>query len=1100
MQNQSAEVVARDPKTYVLGLDLGVSSVGWAAIELKTDTDGEPLRNHPTSILGMGVRRFDAGVSGTQEDIRRGKDQSHATDRRVARSARRLLWRRKRRKQRVFELLVEQGLLPQATGDCPTERTTTLQALDLELHAAHVSEGDRRESHVVPYTLRAKALYHALTPHELGRALYHLAQRRGFLSNRKSPQRESEDDGVVKEAISALQQDIVDSGCATLGEYLGKIDPEGERRSDASPRIRGRWTSRKMYVDEFHEICRRQKEFHSCLRDEKFTAKLFDAIFGQRPLRSQTSLIGTCDLIPGRRRAAVACIPFQRFRLLQKLNDLSYIDHDGEIKRPNTEQRKALLEKLIREGDLTWSSVSKILGLKRKNKETNLPLFSHESGGEKKLIGDRTTSRLVKILGEEFEGLNNDQLIELVDEIRSYANEEMLSRRLRNHWNLSEHQAAELAAVRFEPGYGSLSRKAISLLIPKMLEGISFATAQKSTPELESDTTIASLPLLPPQGDGANLWANKADQDQTIYRSFSNPAVSRTLSELRKVVNALIRKHGKPSFIRVELARDLKNSRSRRADLTKRRNRNQAMRARAKEAIEKERGNTNPSRSDIEKWLLAEECGFICPYSGKVIPRNKVLTAEFEIEHIIPFSLSFDNSFANKTLSHRDWNRDKGNRTPLEAFSTRQDWDSILQRVKRFSGPYARRKLDLFQRAQPTEAEFLERQLTETRYIARQAVDYLSTLYGGSIETRTDDEPGTRRVSVTPGRATSLLRNGWQLHSITGGSKDRKDHRHHAIDALIVALTQDRFLQEVSFAAAQANSRRLERLTTEIDLPWETFLEETREHYETINVSCRPNRKLNGRLHKETIFSRPLKSRHKNDKPEFFAVRRPLEMISNTEINQIVDDRIREIVTQHLSAHKNDLKAAFADPNNHPYLTSKNGRIIPIHRVRVRRREKPKKIGKGVSARYVVPGANYRLDIIAKLDDEGQDRKWISRIVNRLDAKTEYSQWKHHGANDDTSPNPLNSPPIEEDERFVFSLMAGDHLMIDLGEDEPALCRVNNISESEIELQRHNDARSATELRKIPGGRIRRRPENLRSDNAKKVEVSPLGEIIPASR
>ena len=1087
-------------KSYILGLDLGVMSIGWAAVEIRTKKNGDADRNSPVGILDMGVRRFDAGVSGTQEEIRKGKDQSHATDRRNARSARRLSWRRKRRKQRVYRLLVKHGLLPETDGT-PESITNSLQALDRQLHKKHVTPGDRHAGNVVPYTLRALALTEQLEPFELGRAIYHLAQRRGFLSNRKAPPKKDEDEGVVKASISQLYDDIEASGCETLGEYLSNVDAEGDTRSDDHSRIRGRWTERKMYIDEFNLILERQLKYHDQLGNEDFTKELRDAIFDQRPLKSQASLIGTCDLVPGRRRAAKACLPFQQFRLMQKLNDLTYIDGSGEKRELDTDQKSRLRDELLATGDLTWARVRKIIGLGTKNKETGLPLFSHEEGGDKKLVGDRTSAKLISKIPDKFASLSREEQTELVDEIRSYADEEMLAKRLRERWSLSDAEATEVSALRFEPGYGSLSRKAIAILIPKLDAGMQLQSAIKDSPELSDRRETPLWPLLPPQGDNAKLWKENRRPDRLIYESFSNPTVARSLSELRKVVNALIRRYGRPEFIRVELARDLKNSRTRRADLSKRRDRNQAIRAAAKVAIEQEYGNDHPSRSDIEKWLLAEECGFICPYSGKPIPRSKVLTAEFEIEHIVPFSLSFDNSFANKTLSHRDWNRDKGNRTPFAAFGSRKDWAQIVQRVKRFFGPYARTKLDRFLREQPEESDFIERQLSETRYLARQATDYLSLLYGGIVEPREEDAVGRRRVLVTPGRATSLLRKGWQLEAVTGGAKNRKDHRHHAIDALIIALTQDGFLKKLSQAAERANEMQLSRLTTEIDPPWKSFIKDAKTSYERINVSCRPNRKLNGGLHKETVFSRPLHEQNAgNETPKFFAVRKPLVSLTKNEVGNIVDDRVREIVMEHLNNHDGDLKAAFSDPNQHPSLPTKSGRPIPIHRVRVRRREKPRRIGKKTSERYVVPGANHHLQIISQLDENGQESRWVGRVVSRLDAMTKFRNWKSsdHVASGATSP--LRQSLAGDREELRFSLMPGDHLLIDLEDEKQVLCRVNNISESDIELQRHNDARSATELRKISGGRIRRSPETLRRDNARKVEVSPLGEVFPSGR
>ncbi|MCG8587477.1 MAG: hypothetical protein MI757_22450, partial [Pirellulales bacterium] len=231
-------VTAIKLKNYLLGIDLGPSSIGWAVIEL--DEHGNPVR-----ILAAGVRRFEAGVQG---DIESGRDVSSATERRDARGPRRQHWRRQWRQRKVFRLLARHGLLPACDDDSHDARHQHLQELDASLREQYETNEDRREAHVLAYRLRAMALDAdaPLDLHALGRAFYHLAQRRGFLSNRKAAG-DDDERGAVKQGIAELADKLQQTGSRTLGEYFASLDPEEQR-------IRSRWTSRAMYIDEFNAM------------------------------------------------------------------------------------------------------------------------------------------------------------------------------------------------------------------------------------------------------------------------------------------------------------------------------------------------------------------------------------------------------------------------------------------------------------------------------------------------------------------------------------------------------------------------------------------------------------------------------------------------------------------------------------------------------------------------------------------------------------------------------------------------------------------------------------------------------------------------------
>lgn len=1057
---------------YRLGLDLGSGSVGWAAV---LDADAESPK-----ILAMGVRRFEAGVQG---DIEAGRDESRATARRDARGPRRQTWRRQYRLRKVFRVLQRLGLLPESDDDSHDTRNRVIADLDRQLRAEYLAGADHVAHQVLPYRLRAAALDEKLSRFALGRALYHLAQRRGFLSNRKAGKKD-EDTGVVKKDIGKLYGEIERKHCRTLGEYFASLDPEQQK-------IRGRWTARQMYLDEFEKIWTAQSKHYGDLNAENHEL-LSDAVFHQRKLKSQKGLIGACDLEPSKRRAPAASMEYQEFRLLQRVNDLVMIDpgnrkysligkDDLELLPEAAAKREALIAALQEAESLTFAKIGKILGLKaeKRDGESIKWTFNLQEGGEKGIKGNTTAAKLLGALGERWTQLSEEDRYRLVDEILSFETEEVLVRRLMRGWQLPEKEAKEVADIHFEQGYGSLSRKAIRSLLPALRRGIPYATARdEAYPEAKTvEIVLESLP--------AKHKCNR-------LRDVRNPAVERALSELRLVVNALIRKYGKPESIRVELTRELKHSRERRKKMTERNRKNETLRSDAHAEILKEMKHERYcSAYNILKVRLAEECNWECPYTGRTIGMADLVGdhPQFEVEHIVPFSRSFDNSFANKTLCYLEENRIKGNRTPFEAYGHSERWDEILRRVGRFRGERSlvARKLDLFKRENLDDAEeFTNRQLTDTAYMSRLAAEYLGLLYGG----RTDAE-GTMRVRVSPGRVTSYLRGEWDLNKILGVSeeKERGDHRHHAIDALVVALTGANEIQKLSRAAERAEAQNQHRLFMAVDQPWDGLLSDVFTAVETINVSSRVSRKLNGQLHDATILSPPKPAVGKDGKPvQVHHVRKKLESLTKNMVDDIVDDRVRELVKEKLDAFGGDPGKAFQDKGNHPYFRSKDGRVIPIHKVRIRTGLRGIEIGKGSRARYVPPRANHHMEIVARLDAQGNEKAWEGHIVSRLEAMRRSREGlpivlREHG----------------NGKRFKFSLAMGEHVIMEHEKGMPQLYRVEAISEKVLEFRLHVDARPSTVVRKMSKARITRSPGALLSANARKVTVDPLGNILPAN-
>jgi len=404
---------------YTLGLDLGSASCGWAVVEL----DGY---NEPVRLVDAGVRIFDPGVVGGESEIQKGKDKSKASERRLARQARRQTYRRALRQRKLFLLLQEHDLLPHNNGleagkKSSEQRHEILNALDKRLISAWRGKAtvpgsamDMADQSLV-YLLRAAAVKEKIEPEALGRILYHLTQRRGYWSNRlevaeaeansgtseaigivpakktsrKVKQEEPEDEqGKVAKGISTLRSEMDAAGTRYLGSYFAMLNPHDKR-------IRHRWTERSMFVEEFATIWETQKKFYPEILTEAFEAKVRYWLFFQRPLASANHLIGFCELEKGERRAPWATLEAQRFRLLQKVNDLRLIE-DGHEFSLQADERKRVLDHLETKGDLRFSGLKKLLG------RAGIEGFNLERGLKDKIEGNRVNVAMLEVFGDQW--------------------------------------------------------------------------------------------------------------------------------------------------------------------------------------------------------------------------------------------------------------------------------------------------------------------------------------------------------------------------------------------------------------------------------------------------------------------------------------------------------------------------------------------------------------------------------------------------------------------------------------------------------------------------------------------------------------------------
>jgi CRISPR-associated endonuclease Csn1 len=824
---------------YRLGLDVGTGSLGWAVLEI--DDDDDPFR-----IERMGSRIFGTG--------RQPKDNTTlAGNRTAARAARRRRDRYIQRRNHTMQVLVDAGLMPQDRSE-----RKELQTLN-------------------PFRLRYEAIRQELPSHHVGRALFHLQQRRGFKSNRKADKGDS-DTGAMKTAIAEFQREIANDD--TVGSHLWqRIDHGGSARArhrgDGAKLEYDFYVERSMIEDEFDRIWDHQEQFHAALMDASSKERVRQAIFHQRPLKPVDP--GKCFLEKDQPRAPKALPSSQRFRMLQEVNSLRArnLNDRGINARPLTrDERDKALSVLHSYQSVKFGTLrNKVFG------KASPMTFSLEEGERAQMGGDviGTSMRKAEAFGDRWDQFDlgtQDNIVGRIIEIESEDESASLAVQMAEEFDVSTEQAAYVVdKVRTPEGHMRLSTKAINTLIPLLQDGwdneadkpLTYSQAAGRAgyefSQWHPGEVFYQLPyygqVLPryvadvPRREDPVVRGN-TDPDEWMYGRIANPTVHIGLNQIRKVVNALIAEYGKPAAVHIEVARELGQSKDARAEASRRRNDNEKRNDRLREELQR-RGEVN-NYANREKLRLYEELGPLnhaCVICGRPIELARLFFNDYQVDHNLPFSKTLDDSFANKILIHAQCNRVKGNRTPFEAFgSDAERWEGILARAESLPGNKLKRFAEDAMKQYEEDGDFIARQLTDTAYLARVTRQYLGGLYADSNDVQ-------RRMIVTPGRLTGLLRGKWGLNSLLGdtGKKIRADHRHHAIDAVVIAVTDRRMLKAVTDANVRAKQEGVDRLLQDMPLPWDDFRNEVREAVDRIVVSHRPDHGIGGQLHEKSAYS-----------------------------------------------------------------------------------------------------------------------------------------------------------------------------------------------------------------------------------------------------
>lgn len=846
----------------ILGLDLGTASIGWALINID-DLDSDNI-----TLLGLGSRIIQY-ENNEASDFSSGKGETPCSERTTMRTARKGLDRYQLRREQLRTFLIRIGLLEENEKFPPLDPLATWK---LRSDAATI--GNR------------------ISKSEIARVLLHINQRRGY-RHAKSDIGDSRQTEYVARVNNRFAE--IKKLNLTVGQYffhkLKESEITGPRgKKQYTYRIKEQVFPRDAYSEEFDAIMNAQKAFYPEILTPENIATLKNIIFYQRPLKSCKHLVSFCDfekrifrnaqnkeVESGPKVTPVSSPLNQVCRIFEAINNIRLVNpklkgkdaspqlslFDDIEKLPSdlkklkseylidNEQRERIFRFLNSNPRLTETNLLKMLGLNKadgfrsdkalakgiKGNDTFCRIADALDGypDKDKLLRfnlsidekvDKTTGAIEPVIDLAY---LHEPLYMLWHTLYSINDKKELFKCLREKFGIDNPDVLEkLYAIDFvKDGYANKSAKFIRRILPYLMEGNGYSDACAKVGVNHSNSITKT----------ENMERELKPRLQLLNKGeLRQPLVEKIINQTINLVNAVINRFGEIDEVRVELARELKQSKDHRAETSARINRQERENLKLSEKIA-ELG-INPTKRRIQKMRMLEETGNKCIYCGAVVtPHQFVEGHGYEIEHIIPRSRLFDDSFSNKVCACRDCNQAKGAMTGYDFMKTKSenDFNAYIDRVEDLfkDGKISKSKRDKLRMSESEiPSDFIERDLRESQYIARKAREILSQTI--------------RTVNASSGAVTAFFRHVWGydeiLHNLnlpkyrmanlvetveysrhdqthtTERIKDwskRKDHRHHAIDALVIALTRQGYIQRLNTLNATAAKSAPDKINLE---------------------------------------------------------------------------------------------------------------------------------------------------------------------------------------------------------------------------------------------------------------------------------------------
>lgn len=774
--------------SYVLGLDLGIASVGWSIVE------------PGNRIIDLGVRVFKKAETDKEGDPLN-------LIRRESRLSRRRLYRRAHRLSRLLNFLISSGLI---------------HSKDEVLKNVYNEN---------PWALRTLGLNSVLTNNQLARVIYHICKHRGFYWASSADDGQA-DNGKIKKSLSSNQLVMKEKGYKTVGQMIFTEYPNCQRNKY------GEYSKSVPRTDldkELRAIFKAQQSFSNPIVTKDFINAIVGGgdrktgfLWEQRPALQGEDLlkmVGHCRFEKDELRAPAANFYSEQLVWLTKINNLRVYDEDSQERPLTREERNLILNMpLEMKSDIKYSSLTsafekanlwksgqfkyKSVDYEQKTHKKNTAKSADITKSSKKNPEDKVfykSSHLHEIrkalgssLSEEWEKIRTEVLSGKYDRynriayvLTVYKEDSDVIEQLSPYESRTLIEA--LLPVRFS-GFVALSEKSLKKIIPRMVLGKRYDEACSEANYKhykQNQAEFKKLKYLPP------LFSGREPNGTLIFNEEiadipRNPVVLRVINQTRKVVNAIVKKYGSPKSVHIELARDLAKSRAERNEIEKRNEEAASRSIKERDEFEKLFGSKCLNGTNLLKYRLYKEQDCKSMYSGKEIDHKRLFEKGYvQIDHILPYSRSYDDSQSNKVLVLTNENQDKGNRIPFEYFEAKQhgfSWYEFEQWVKSCKNLNQKKKRNLLRCSLSKDAkkDFLERNLNDTRYACRFVKNYIDSFLCLS---ENSDNSG---CVVVAGQLTAYLRNCWGLNKVR-----EENYRHHALDATVIACCTRKIVQKV---------------------------------------------------------------------------------------------------------------------------------------------------------------------------------------------------------------------------------------------------------------------------------------------------------------
>lgn len=944
---------------YRLALDVGTSSIGLAAVRLDVDRKPEEVVYHVDRIFAEPLDPSKKGGVGEPKKARRRK----------ARLARKLIDRRSRRLKRIASLAELIGLDP------VTVETDDGQSL---------------------HRLRAEAVARPIPLPDLLRVLLRMAKRRGYSGGFKT-KREDQEEGQVEGGISKLKEEMAKTECEYLGQYLYHRFQNGQT---LKLKEAGLYADRAMVETEFARIWDIQSQHHAVLNSGEPLRRIFhEAIFYQRPLKSVAGMVGNCALEPSLPRAPMSQPAAQAFRIEKQLSDLRW--GGGRRAEPLAAAQRDIIREILGEKkEVSFAAIYKALEKADCDRPKGRSL-NFERQSRPALRGNSTVATFDKLgfldvwqalsAGTQVSTLNfladlgSPQEVDRPDWHLQYRRRDGALRVFKPevvafiNTMVESRKFDRLSKMGFDGGRAAYSVKALNKLTD-WLRNPWWPEGWKGDMSVSEDNAIRVCYPKTEQGK-QNLRKSLAPHPST-----GNVVVDVALRQLWYQVNACIEKLGEPpAEVIVELTRDMGLGVKRRNEIEDRINKNRKGRQHAAGELSKH-GESVTDRN-IFRYLLWQQQETSCPYCETKIGLHEAVNGNVtNIDHIVPRSLTrVGRQRDHLVLAHKSCNLDKEDRTPWQAWGGNAErWAQIEAHAKALEKKKLYTKARLltlkdYEREVLDDAAiegFSERQFHETSWIAKLATQWLRTVCPNVAVSRGELTAFLRRIwrldTVIPEvrydenlpvldtdkqpvtrEEFDRFRRCWEGHDRDPGAEqtDRKidkriDHRHHVIDALVIAMTSRGLYQKM--ARHWKTEREADRKPNlSVPPPMRNLREQALELVRNCNLTHKPDHYPTGKFFQETAYRRVALDNGKtrlvvrtalaalvDNKTSLDGARKAIGDIVSDEVKNIVSEEFEKRVVRGMSPQE-----ALSSPIPYPrYRGRKNGREVFIKKIRVYQR------------------------------------------------------------------------------------------------------------------------------------------------------------------